>query len=164
MVTSFSAGVSSDPGFLVICDFLACRGDLGKRRIFRAVRRYRIAKRPRGARRPGFAYKRPSSETEGAGNAGHVRRTRSLVCIKKAYEHSRHRFTGRTGIPCANGFNGLLRALPGDRLYCLRHPREHRLASLISASGYQDHTTSPSAPAHSSLAPQTSIASRTQRP
>src|SRR5581483_2751136 len=48
-------------------------------------------------------------------------RTRSLVCkLKKAYEHSHHRFAETHGIPCAIGFNGVLRALPGDRAFCLR--------------------------------------------
>jgi hypothetical protein len=51
----------------------------------------------------------------------------------------------RPGIPCANGFNGFLRALPGDRAFLPPSPTDHHPISLISASGYQDHTTSPSA-------------------
>ena len=44
-----------------------------------------------------------------------------------------------------NGFNGFLRALPGDRLSCHRRPRKLPFANLTPASGRQDHTTSPSA-------------------
>jgi hypothetical protein len=59
-----------------------------------------------------------------------------------------------SGIPRAAGFNGLLHALPGDRALCHRHPRDHRLAGLISASRYQDHVASPSTiKARSSFAP-----------
>jgi hypothetical protein len=59
-------------------------------------------------------------------------------------------FTARTtgnhpAFPHANGFNGFLRALPGDRACCLRHLQDHLLASLTPASGRQNHTTSPSA-------------------
>src|ERR1700733_9546637 len=43
MLKLLSAGVSFS------CNFLACRGGLGKRRIFRAVRRYRMADRVPGA-------------------------------------------------------------------------------------------------------------------
>jgi hypothetical protein len=50
------------------------------------------------------------------------------------------------GLPCANGFNGFLRALPGEPGFVATIAcKDHRLAGLISASGYQDHTTSPSA-------------------
>ena len=42
----------------------------------------------------------------------------------------------RSGIPCAIGFNGVLRALPGDRLDCLRH--RCRLDVSIGTSGPHD--------------------------
>jgi hypothetical protein len=45
-----------------------------------------------------------------------ARCTRSLVC--EIGKHTSVVTTGspvHSGIPCANGFNGLLRALPGDR-------------------------------------------------
>ena len=52
-----------------------------------------------------------------------------------------------SGLPCAIGFNGLFRALPGDRAFL--SPSSVRcfgiLTNLISASREQDHTTSPSA-------------------
>src|SRR5882724_5748071 len=57
------------------------------------------------------------------------------------------------GIPARNGFNGFLRALPGDRAclppspsgYVLSKPGRADLtsANLTPASGRQDHTTSP---------------------
>src|SRR6266849_2115565 len=57
------------------------------------------------------------------------------------------------GIPARNGFNGFLRAFPGDRLFCHRRPRTNVVpkpgraditsANLTPASGRQDHTTSP---------------------
>jgi hypothetical protein len=60
----------------------------------------------------------------------------------------------RSGIPCAIGFNGFLRALLGDR--ALLSPSPARCASIVanltSASRCQDHTTSPSEIARSSAA------------
>jgi hypothetical protein len=46
-----------------------------------------------------------------------------------------------------NGFNGFLRALLGDRAFLPPSPAQCAsiVANLISASRYQDHTTSPSA-------------------
>src|ERR1019366_1411799 len=40
-----------------------------------------------------------------------------LVCKGRKHTSSHHRSTGTPGIPARNGFNGLLRALPGDRLF-----------------------------------------------
>jgi hypothetical protein len=46
-----------------------------------------------------------------------ARCTRSLVCsVLVAHECRHHGRTGTPGIPARNGFNGFLRALPGDRL------------------------------------------------
>src|SRR5579863_3030728 len=51
------------------------------------------------------------------------------------------------GVPCAIGFNGFLRALPGERAFLPPLPVQcvSIVASLASASRCQDHTTSPSA-------------------
>jgi|SRR6266436_10430068 len=69
-----------------------------------------------------------------------------------------------TGIPCANGFNGFLRALPGDRALLPPSSADHP-ANLAPASGRQNHTTSPSAlRLRSSCATHASTASRSQRP
>jgi hypothetical protein len=39
----------------------------------------------------------------------------SCAMVEVAHERSHHRSTGTPGIPARNGFNGLFRALPGDR-------------------------------------------------
>jgi len=49
------------------------------------------------------------------------------------------------GIPRADGFNGFLRALLGDRACLPPSSAELSPANLTPASGRQDHTTSPSA-------------------
>jgi hypothetical protein len=74
--------------------------------------------------------------------------TRSLVCEigrENAHEYSQRSHRKSPGIPARNGFNGFLRALPGDRAFL---PPSSALlsANLTPASGCQDHTTSPSAP------------------
>jgi hypothetical protein len=85
-----------------------------------------------------------------------ARCTRSLVCkVLVAHECSHHRSTGTPGIPARNGFNGLFRALPGDRallppssvdkVLSLPGRADKTSANLTPASGRQDHTTSPSA-------------------
>ena len=76
-----------------------------------------------------------------------ARCTRSLVCsVLVAHECSHHGCTGTPGIPARNGFNGFLRALPGDRAF-LSPSSALLLADLTPASRRQDHTTSPSASA-----------------
>src|ERR1700682_509667 len=72
--------------------------------------------------------------------------TRSLACkIKKAHEHSHHGHTGITRHSLRNGFNGFLRALPGDRA-CLSPSSALLLADLTPAPRRTSHTTSPPAP------------------
>ncbi|MGA8903159.1 hypothetical protein [Bradyrhizobium sp.] len=60
--------------------------------------------------------------------------------MKKAYERSHHRLAATIGIPCANGFNGLLRSLPGEpgfiaSVACGDH---HRLDTSVGVSGRHD--------------------------
>jgi hypothetical protein len=97
----------------------------------------------RGRRRP---------SREGAGDPQEraqgmpgARCTRS-PCAKVESTRRHHRFTGTPGISLRNGFNGFLRALPGDRA-CLppSPPRSLLPRNLTPASGRQDHTASPSA-------------------
>src|ERR1700723_3656463 len=59
---------------------------------------------------------------------------------------SHHGHTGITRHSPRNGFNGFLRALPGERA-CLPPSslRSLLLKNLMPASGHQDHATSPSA-------------------
>jgi hypothetical protein len=85
-------------------------------------------------------------ETEGAGKAGCPLHPQPRVRIEEAHERSHHRFTGFTRPSLRNGFNGFLRALPGDRAFLPPSPpRSLLLKNLTPASGRQDHTTSPSA-------------------
>jgi hypothetical protein len=69
---------------------------------------------------------------------------------------SHHRHTGSIRLSLHNGFNGLSRALPGDRAFLppslcgltasvARLGRNSPPQNLTPASGRQDHTTSPSA-------------------
>src|SRR6202165_387879 len=74
--------------------------------------------------------------------------TRSLACENKT-KHTSVVTTGppgSPGIPARNGFNGFLRALPGDRAF-LSPSSALLLADLTPASRRQNHTTSPSASA-----------------
>jgi hypothetical protein len=56
-------------------------------------------------------------KTEGTGNAGCLSAPAALRVRIENTQVSHHRFAEHSGIPCANGFNGFLRALPGDRLF-----------------------------------------------
>jgi hypothetical protein len=91
---------------------------------------------------------------EGVGNAGcplHPRPRVHLVLVERTRVTTSK--PESPGIPARNGFNGFLRALPGDRLFCHRRPRTNVVpkpgradatsANLTPASGRQDHTTSP---------------------
>ena len=83
-----------------------------------------------------------------------ARYTHSLVRkMREAHERSRHGYTEISRHSLRDGFNGFLRALPGDRALLAPSPARV-LTGLISASGYQNHTTSPSASARFALAHQ----------
>jgi hypothetical protein len=108
----------------------------------------------RGATRPSCAgIIRP--KIEGVGNAGCPPHPQPRVQSVGSTRGSRHRSTGTPGIPARNGFNGFLRALPGDRACLPPSPTDIGVsgpigptspsANLTPASGRQDHTTSPSA-------------------
>jgi hypothetical protein len=88
---------------------------------------------------------RPSSE--GAGKTGCPPHPQPRVQNRK---HTSVVATGRGGFirpSLRNGFNGLLRALPGDRAFL--PPSSTQCASIVAdlmpASGHQDHAASPSA-------------------
>jgi hypothetical protein len=97
--------------------------------------------------KPEFCQERSALSSEGAGNAGRPMRPRSRVRRSKVKKHTRS--SGHTGITrhsLRNGFNGFLRALPGDRAFLPPSPlRSLLLKNLTPASGRQDHTPSPSA-------------------
>jgi hypothetical protein len=97
----------------------------------------------------------PSPRKEGVGNAGCLLHPQPRV---QSVESTRVVATGTAGSPGAparNGFNGFLRALPGDRLVVtvacglrflsLPGRADKTPLSLTPAPGRQDHTTSPSA-------------------
>jgi len=73
--------------------------------------------------------------------------TRSLACRMKSIRVNHHRFTGSRRLSPRNGFNGLLRALPGvhDFLVTVIGAMQSIVANLAPAKGCQNHTTSPSA-------------------
>jgi len=66
------------------------------------------------------------------------------VCKGRKHTSSHHRFTGVSRPSLRNGFNGLLRALPGDRALLPPSSRGLPARDLTPASRRQD-TTSPSA-------------------
>jgi hypothetical protein len=88
----------------------------------------------------------PPLKREGAGNAGRSMHPQPRMQNKKAYECSHHGHTGFARHSLRNGFNGFLRALPGDRAL-LPPSLADRSANLMPASGHQNHTTSSSASA-----------------
>jgi hypothetical protein len=80
--------------------------------------------------------------------------------VEKNTRVSHHGHAGFTRHSPRNGFNGFLRALPGDRALLPPSSAENS-ANLTPASGRQDHTTSPSASsAVRPSAPSASTASR----
>jgi hypothetical protein len=74
-------------------------------------------------------------------------------CALVVAHGSHHESTGTPGIPARNGFNGFLRALPGDEFLfvtvasglksCLSPVGPTPLRQLDISNGCQDHTTSP---------------------
>ena len=87
---------------------------------------------------------------EGAGNAGCALHPRSRVPKVAQLAHTSIQGSGNTPTSPAQWLYGLLRALPGERLFCHRHLAEHFPQGLAPASRRQDHTTSPYALVHSS--------------
>jgi hypothetical protein len=69
-------------------------------------------------------------------------RSRAWCVVNTRVSHRGH--AGNTRHSLRNGFNGFLRALPGDRAF-LSPSSTDRSVDLTPASGRQDHTTSPSA-------------------
>src|SRR6202140_4757071 len=90
--------------------------------------------------------------------------TRSLVwevVVQDAHEYSLRSHRKSPGIPARNGFNGFLRALPGDRAFLSPSSlRSLLLKNLTPASRRQDHTTSPPASAPFVIGASASTASR----
>jgi hypothetical protein len=98
-------------------------------------------------------------KTEGAGNAGCPPHPQPRVRNSRAHEQLHHRFTGATQRFLRNGFNGLFRALPGDRAFLPPSSAEksRQLDASVGASGPHGFAVRKSAP--SSLALPASTAS-----
>jgi hypothetical protein len=107
-----------------------------------------IVSHSRGTMRPSFD--KTIAQERAWGMPG-ARCTRSLVCkVLVAHECRRHRYSGSPGIPARNGFNGFLRALPGDRACLPPSPAElacprpvgptclRKLDASVGASGPHD--------------------------
>src|SRR5205809_4466217 len=88
----------------------------------------------RGALRPRFADNVPPSLSEGAGKTGCLLHPRSRVRIAQTKLHTSIQGSGNTPAFPAQWLYGLLRALPGERLFCLRRPREAFASLGLSAS------------------------------
>src|SRR5437660_10170437 len=103
----------------------------------------------RGADRPRFASSFALLEIRGRREDRGARRTRGLACNCAQQKRTRaYRFGGSIPAFPAQWLYGLLRALPGERLFCHRRPqRSLLLESLTPAPRRQDHTTSPYAQA-----------------
>ena len=84
---------------------------------------------------------------EGAGKTGCLLHPRSRVRFAQTKGHTS--IQGSWSIPAfpAQWLYGLLRALPGERLSCLRHSRKLAFANLAPAPRRPNHTTSPYAQA-----------------
>ena len=107
------------------------------------------ASRSRRAFRARFAVEFPPSANRGRRECrapGAPAAARAKVESTRVSHHGR---TGNTRHSPRNGFNGFLRALPGDRAFLPPSPARCESISpdLMPASGRQDHTTSPSASA-----------------
>jgi hypothetical protein len=68
-----------------------------------------------------------------------------MVRVQQKSTRQNHRCSRDHPALPAQWLYGVLRALPGDRLYCPRHS-QFVIASLTSAPGCQDHTAWPCAP------------------
>ena len=116
----------------------------------------------RGAMRPSFALKFPPSPIRGRRECRAPDAPDNRVCLGRKQTHTRS--SGHTGITRhspRNGFNGFLRALPGDRAFLPPSPTEvafRELDASVGASGPHDFSVRKKAP--SSEAPLTSTASR----
>jgi hypothetical protein len=88
----------------------------------------------RRALRPRFAINFPPSLSEGAGKTGCALHPRSRVHVHKKVRTRAYRY--RRSIPAfpAQWLYGLLRALPGERLFCHRRPREAFASLGLNAS------------------------------
>ena len=92
----------------------------------------------------GFALILAPSKSEGAGKTGCTLHPRSRVPFALKKMHTSIQVQRRHPAFPAQWLYGLLRALPGERLFCHRRPQEAWLPrNLTPAPRRQNHTTSP---------------------
>ena len=97
--------------------------------------------RSRGAVRPRFAVELPAHKNQRAQGRPGARCTRGLVCNCAQRTRTRaYRFSGNIPAFPAQWLDGLLRALPGERLFCHRRLRtcHRKLDASTAASGPHD--------------------------
>jgi hypothetical protein len=119
---------------------------------------------PRRVLRPDLSKQQSLERKQRAQGMPDAQCTRSLACEWK--KHTSMVTTGtpkQSGTPCANGFNGFLRDLPGDQALLPPSYARRHLTYLTPALVCQDHTTSPSARAAFVSCAIASIAFRFQR-
>src|SRR5215212_8502495 len=82
----------------------------------------------------GLHLRLPSSKAEGAGKTGCLLHPWSRVRFALTKRHTSIQGSANTPAFPAQWLYGLLRALPGERLFCLRRPREAFTPLGLSAS------------------------------
>ena len=109
----------------------------------------------------GLHLRLPSSKSEGAGKTGCLLHPRSRVRFAQTKLHTSIQGSGNTPAFPAQWLYGLLRALPGERLFCLRRPREASLLAELNAStaASEPHDFAVRFKPHTSVAALASIAS-----
>src|SRR5256884_4465094 len=95
--------------------------------------------RSRGALRPRFAFSFALFETEGAGKTGCLLHPRSRVRFAQTKVHTSIQGSGNTPAFPAQWLYGLLRALPGERLFCLRRRRDTSRQLSASTAAPEPH-------------------------
>jgi hypothetical protein len=104
------------------------------------------ASRSRRLFRASFILNFPPSPIRGRRECRTLGASAAACAVVESTRVSHHGHAGNVRHSPRNGFNGFLRALPGDRACLPPSPlRSLLLGSLMPASGHQDHTTSPSA-------------------
>jgi hypothetical protein len=110
-------------------------------------------------RAPELCLKFRPPTAKGAGKAGCTLHPRSRVPF--AHRENAHEHTGQrrhSGFPCAMGY-GLFRALPGERLFCLRRQRDTSRQLNASTAAPEPHDFAVRFRHRRQLAPFTSTAS-----
>src|SRR5437660_6900678 len=95
--------------------------------------------RSRGALRPRFAFSFALFETEGAGKTGCLLHPRSRVRFAQTKLHTSIQGSGSIPAFPAQWLYGLLRALPGERLFCLRRCAETSTQLNASTAAPEPH-------------------------